>query len=185
MCYGTKRKIADGLLEMMHEKTLRKITVQDIMDCKSMKRQSFYYHFQDIYDVMEWICSEEFLKPAMFKEDESFEEWICGVFRLIQENGFFYRKVLENIERERVIKKMYSIVKEQVEKRIFIGRDQNPMVVHFAVQSVCHFILDSVAMKKRMQEEELLEAVRNIKRMFKQQTAPVVVLSSHPKTMTA
>ena len=33
---NTKRKIADGLLEMLHEKPLRKITVQDIMDCKDM-----------------------------------------------------------------------------------------------------------------------------------------------------
>ena len=62
---NTKRKIADGLQEMLHAKPLRKITVQDIMDCKNMKRQSFYYHFQDIpalteYSIQEW--TEEIIK---------------------------------------------------------------------------------------------------------------------------
>ncbi len=63
---NTKRKIADGLQEMLHVKPLRKITVQDIMDCKDMKRQSFYYHFQDIYGVIEWIFHEDFVKQVAY-----------------------------------------------------------------------------------------------------------------------
>ncbi len=101
---NTKRKIADGLQEMLHVKPLRKITVQDIMDCKDMKRQSFYYHFQDIYGVIEWIFHEDFVKQVAYDEDEAFEDWIRKVVRIIKENRFFYRKVQENISRERLIK---------------------------------------------------------------------------------
>ena len=73
MCCNTKKKIADGLAEMMRQKPLRKITVQDIMDCGNMKRQSFYYHFQDIYEVIEWTCEEGFIKPASYDETETLE----------------------------------------------------------------------------------------------------------------
>ena len=38
----------------MQERPFHKITVQDLMNQANMKRQSFYYHFQDIYEVLEW-----------------------------------------------------------------------------------------------------------------------------------
>lgn len=89
MCCNTKKKIADGLAEMMRQKPLRKITVQDIMDCGNMKRQSFYYHFQDIYEVIEWTCEEGFIKPASYDETETLESWVCRVVHIVKENRFF------------------------------------------------------------------------------------------------
>ena len=64
MCCNTKEKIATAVKELMRQKSIRKITVQDIMDETGMKRQSFYYHFQDIYDVIEWICFKELIHKA-------------------------------------------------------------------------------------------------------------------------
>ena len=52
MCCNTKEKIATAVKELMRQKSIRKITVQDIMDETGMKRQSFYYHFQDVYDLL-------------------------------------------------------------------------------------------------------------------------------------
>ena len=49
MCCNTKEKIALAVKELMRQKSIRKITVQDIMEETGMKRQSFYYHFQDLY----------------------------------------------------------------------------------------------------------------------------------------
>ena len=48
MCCDTKQKIAQALRQLMLERPLKKITVQDLMDRTQMKRQTFYYHFQDI-----------------------------------------------------------------------------------------------------------------------------------------
>ena len=55
----TKKAIAAALKETMREKSLSKITVNDIAEKCSINRQTFYYHFQDIYDLVEWICLEE------------------------------------------------------------------------------------------------------------------------------
>ena len=60
MCYATKRKIADCVKQLMKKKEIRKITIQDIMDATNMSRQSFYYHFKDIYDVLEWVARYDF-----------------------------------------------------------------------------------------------------------------------------
>lgn len=173
---NTKRKIADGLQEMLHEKPLRKITVQDIMDCKDMKRQSFYYHFQDIYGVIEWLYEEDFVKQVAYDETESFEDWTCRVVRIIKENRFFYRKVLESVEREKLIERLYPVVQVQVKNRILGKQNENHMVESFMVKSFCHFILDCVSMRKGPEEEEVLAAVRNISALIQPLSGPVLVL---------
>lgn len=63
MCNNTKLKIARALRELMSQRPLAKITVQDLMEGAQMKRQSFYYHFQDIYDVLFWICDRQLGDP--------------------------------------------------------------------------------------------------------------------------
>lgn len=52
----TKQRIALALHQLMKERPVRKITVQDLMERTQMTRQSFYYHFQDIQDVLAWSC---------------------------------------------------------------------------------------------------------------------------------
>ena len=52
MCYSTKKKIADCVRQLMKRKEISKITIGDIMEATGMSRQSFYYHFKDIYDVL-------------------------------------------------------------------------------------------------------------------------------------
>ena len=182
---NTKRKIADGLQEMLHVKPLRKITVQDIMDCKDMKRPSFYYHFQDIYGVIEWIFHEDFVKQVAYDEDEAFEDWIRKVVRIIKENRFFYRKVQENISRERLMERLVPVVDGQLRQRFWAGKDGNRLVENFIVKSACHFMLDCVAMKKGPEEEEVLAAMENIRAMLQHPTGNILVLPTTKSTMTA
>lgn len=59
MPIDTKSMIADAFLQMMRQKSLDKITIKDIVECCKISRQAFYYHFQDILDVIEWIVQRE------------------------------------------------------------------------------------------------------------------------------
>lgn len=49
-----KRMIAETLHELLRKKPLDKITVKELADCCHISRQTFYYHFQDIMQVVEW-----------------------------------------------------------------------------------------------------------------------------------
>lgn len=51
----TKAMIADAFIKLTHQKQPDKITIKDIVEHCSISRQAFYYHFQDILDVIEWI----------------------------------------------------------------------------------------------------------------------------------
>ena len=52
----TKKAIAFALKDLLSEKPLDKITIDDIAEKAEINRQTFYYHFQDIVDLVEWIC---------------------------------------------------------------------------------------------------------------------------------
>ena len=94
MCSNTKQKIALSLKQLMSERPLSKITVQDLMESAQMKRQSFYYHFQDIYDVLAWICERQLGAPLRDDPEPDFETWCIRLITLMDEDRAFYRRVL-------------------------------------------------------------------------------------------
>lgn len=51
---GTKELIMDALIELMQSHHLNKIYVKDIAKKANITRQSFYRHFKDKYDVINW-----------------------------------------------------------------------------------------------------------------------------------
>ena len=94
MCSNTKKKIAMALRQLMNERSFEKITVQNLMDVTQMKRQSFYYHFQDTRDVLMWICRRDVFEP-LTAADAELEDWAILALELLEKDRCFYRKVLK------------------------------------------------------------------------------------------
>ena len=98
----TKRALANALIELMTEMSFDKINVAQICDRCNMNRKSFYYHFKDKYDLVNWIFDMDFLSILTFENFDpkhvSFEDrWkiidtLCETF---YENKIFYRKALK------------------------------------------------------------------------------------------
>ena len=55
----TKRALEQSLKNLLREKPLSKITVTDITEDCGISRMAFYYHFKDIYALIEWPCVED------------------------------------------------------------------------------------------------------------------------------
>ena len=51
---STKQDILDTLLILLRDKTISDITVKDLTERCGISRQAFYYHFQDLYAVVDW-----------------------------------------------------------------------------------------------------------------------------------
>ncbi|MBR5534130.1 MAG: TetR/AcrR family transcriptional regulator C-terminal domain-containing protein [Ruminiclostridium sp.] len=49
-----KNIIAETFFAMVKEKGVDKVTVKDLVETCHISRQTFYYHFQDLLDVVEW-----------------------------------------------------------------------------------------------------------------------------------
>ena len=59
MSQVTKRALEASLKHLLLQKPLNKITINDIAEDCGINRMTFYYHFKDIYDLVEWCCEEE------------------------------------------------------------------------------------------------------------------------------
>ena len=65
----TKRALAAALRELMEAEPFDKIQIAQICQRCDMNRKSFYYHFRDKYDLMNWIFDMDF--DAFTKESVS------------------------------------------------------------------------------------------------------------------
>ena len=70
----TKDAIAKALTDLLQERPIEKITIKDITDRCGINRQTFYYHFSDIYDLMEWTLDKE-LRKALGTREISHTDW--------------------------------------------------------------------------------------------------------------
>ena len=59
---NTKKTLASSLKKLMHEQTFSKITVSDIVKDSGLNRNTFYYHFADIYDLLKWMLDQEAIR---------------------------------------------------------------------------------------------------------------------------
>ena len=58
----TKKAIEASLKNLLLKKPFDKITINDIAEDCGISRMTFYYHFKDIYDLVEWACEEDVKK---------------------------------------------------------------------------------------------------------------------------
>ena len=54
----TKQALADALEQLMHEMPLAKVTVRAVTTRAGVDRQTFYYHFDTMDDLLEYLCSK-------------------------------------------------------------------------------------------------------------------------------
>ena len=82
MSQVTKRALEASLKKLLLEKPLHKITVSDITDDCGINRMTFYYHFKDIYDLVEWSCEEDASRALAGKK--TYETWQQGFLQLFK-----------------------------------------------------------------------------------------------------
>ena len=115
MSQVTKRALEQSLKNLLLKKPLTKITVGDIADDCGINRMTFYYHFKDIYDLVEWSCLED-AKRAL-DEKKTYETWQQGllqIFEAVEENKPFILNVYRCIHREQVEKYLQPLVDQLI-----------------------------------------------------------------------
>lgn len=94
----TKGAIAASLRELMGEMPLSAVTVQEIAQRCGINRNTFYYHFRDKYDVVNWIFHKEV--EGLTPPDTQPQDWgafLIRIGRCLMEHKTFYRNALEEV----------------------------------------------------------------------------------------
>lgn len=119
---ATKIALGESLKKLILTKRLEKITINDLTTDCGVSRMAFYYHFKDIYDLVEWVCMEDGARALQDKKTyDTWQEGISLVFDAVLENREFITNVCRSIGRERVERYLYQftydIVKDVVEEK--------------------------------------------------------------------
>ncbi|HLT55412.1 MAG TPA: TetR/AcrR family transcriptional regulator, partial [Bacillota bacterium] len=120
----TRKNIMDSFIELSSKKEFKDITVKDITEAAMINRATFYYHFQDIYDLREKVLSEVLLinlDRHLYEGSELSGETITNIFIAITKfqdslsnrchRG--YEDTIARITREQLEIIFYNLLKKQ------------------------------------------------------------------------
>lgn len=165
MSQTTKKALAASLKNMLAQKPLEKIKVIDITQDCEVNRQTFYYHFKDIYDLLEWIYTNEAAK--VLGDNKTYDTWQEGfarIFNYILDNKDFVLNTYKSVSREYLERYLYNetylllikVVEEKSNGMVLRENDKS-FIADFYKYAFVGLVLDWI--KKGMKEDpgEIIE----------------------------
>ena len=163
----TKKALENSLKKLLKQKPLSKITIQELTDDCKLNRMTFYYHFKDIYDLVEWCCIEDAKK--YLEQKNSYAIWkdsFLRIFKGLKEDKSFITNVYFSIGKEFIENYLYSItykllidIVEERSRGITIAQRDKEFIADFYKYAFVGTVLDWI--KNDMQEspERIIENI--------------------------
>lgn len=119
MSYRTKAALAAALKKTMEKKPLNKISIRELIEECDVNRQTFYYHFEDIYELMKWMFEQD--TAVLFRDRENILLWQDGLLQLLyylEENRAICLCALKSVGRHHIQKLFYDDLYELIHETI-------------------------------------------------------------------
>ena len=119
MSKKTVKALAGSLRKMLEKTTLDKITVRDITDDCGYNRQTFYYHFRDVYALVEWIFAEEAKQLRMdYLNSSDFRKNIVALMDKLIEDRDFVLNTFASVNRKHLEDFMQTLLRPSMEQLV-------------------------------------------------------------------
>lgn len=176
----TKAALEESLKRLLLKKPLDKITITDITTDCGISRMAFYYHFKDIYDLVEWSCVEDGTKALQGKKtSESWTEGLTQIFEAVLENKPFIMNVYRNVDRERIENYLFKLtydlivgVVEEKSKGLNITEEDKKFIADFYKYGFVGIMLEWI-------REGMKEHIEDLVRMMDLTLHDTVTTSIH------
>ena len=165
----TKRALASALREFMKKEPFDKIQVTHICRQCKMNRKSFYYHFKDKYDLLNWIFDTE--TSSFFRDfsgPESLEQHvklILDICNYFYENREFYYNAFKIQGQNSFSEHFWEYIRSFIKLRLvyLIGDEANDeFALDFFTDAIACAIERWMSKKDCMQPDELVPRLVNI-----------------------
>ena len=107
----TKYALAEALGGLLEKKRLDDITVTELCAAGGVKRQTFYYHFHDIYELVGWMFDRR--TQQLIEESCRDRDWQGALLRLMRaalEDRALMRNTVHSISREQLENYLLRVV---------------------------------------------------------------------------
>ena len=167
MTNTTKQALEASLKHMLLKKPLDKITIRDITEDCGISRMAFYYHFKDIYDLVEWACIEDASRALQGKKTyETWQEGLLQIFEAVLENKPFILNAYRCISREQMERFLYHLtyglirgVVDEQSRGAAISEEERAFIAEFYKYSFVGLMLDWIRQGMSADYRQLVEKI--------------------------
>ena len=167
MAIDTKQMITDKLFELLIREKPETITVKRLVEECGISRQTFYYHFKDIYDLVEWACVEDAAKALEGKKTyRTWQQGLLQIFEAVYENRLFVLNAFRALDREKIEKFLFGltsdlilgVVEEQAQEKS-VTEEEKRFIADFYKYSFVGIMLDWIQKGMKEDYRETVDAV--------------------------
>ncbi|MSS63139.1 TetR/AcrR family transcriptional regulator [Velocimicrobium porci] len=160
----TKDALGESLKRLLLHTTLDKITVKDIVEECGVNRQTFYYHFQDIFDLLSWVFIQEANKTL--QENRTCNTWKVGFLQTlcyIKEHKKLVLNVYRSVSRETLERYLYyatygllkHVIEEEAEGMCVAEKDKK-FIADFYKYAFVGLVLEWIRLGLKEEPEEIV-----------------------------
>ena len=173
--YSTQLKLAKSLKELMAHQPFEKLSVSDITNNCSLHRQTFYYHFEDKYELLDSLIVD--LEKGLVKKLEEnssstsaksyYMKMIELFFDHISENINVYAAIIKKNNNSIVMDMAYDAIIKDVESHIDeyenIKTDIPTQIISkFYVSAVINVCLEYIKYPNKYKKEDILSYLNSL-----------------------
>lgn len=106
----TKLALSESLKSLMDTMLLDKITIQDVTTHANLSRNTFYYHFADINELLEWTYDNDIVNQLeSFEDIKSWKQGLLNVLNYTENNRKFCLNTFHSLKRDQLETFLYQI----------------------------------------------------------------------------
>jgi len=166
----TKKAIAAGIKELTKKKSFEKITVSDITQICGLNRQTFYYHFRDKYELVDWIYYNEVISIVI--EDLTYENCETRVLQMLTkmklEDYFYINTLKSSVQNEfqdylfRVISELFCMIIDRIAVKAKIDVDEKRFIAEFYAFGMVGLVISWAKNGMKETPEYLTNQLKNL-----------------------
>lgn len=165
--YQTKKALAASLKKALQKKPFSKITVSELIRDCNLNRNTFYYHFEDIYALLHWMFTEEELDVVKhFDLLTDYKAAIRFIMEYAESNAHILNCIYDAIGRVELKRFFYSdfahiigSVLDQAEKASgeYLDPDFKNFVTLFYTEAIASILVDWLKEKEFWSREKTID----------------------------
>lgn len=167
MQINTKTDMGQALKQLARKKPFDKISVSDITSVSGYNRQTFYYHFQDKYELLNWVYHEDVFAGLI--DGINFDNWdgyLAKMLEKMKAESYFYQNTIKYAQEDfeehlfHITTELFIEAIEFLDTKQVLNRQNKKFYAGFYAYGACGLVIEWV---KRGMKEEPGEFARNMK----------------------
>jgi len=164
----TKQAIVAAFKELMKEKSFDKISISDITSRSYFNRQTFYYHFQDKYELMNYIYYYEIFVPLVTDlNEENYNTKFYEMFTKMKSEQYLYENAVQMNAEYGFVEYLYKVLKELLD---LIFENKKAIDIKFYTYGIVGVILDWIKSGMKLSPKELSDWLEELLLDFKRRS---------------